>query len=76
MSSEAPSFARDVAPLFREGDVEAMEYAFDLRSYEDVREHAEAILERVEEGSMPCDEEWPEARVELFRSWLAAGCPA
>ncbi len=79
MSSEAtsrPSFERDVVPLFRDDDVEAMEYVFDLRSYEDVRANAEEIYERVAEGSMPCDEEWPEERVALFRRWIDAGMPA
>ncbi|MBD0289728.1 MAG: hypothetical protein ICV74_00625 [Thermoleophilia bacterium] len=79
MSSDAPgapSFRRDVRLLFRDDDVEAMEYVFDLSSYEDVRANAEEIYERVAEGSMPCDEEWPEERVQLFRRWIDAGMPA
>ena len=50
-----------------------MEFVFDLRSYDDVRENAEEIHERVADGSMPCDAEWPEERVGLFRSWIDAG---
>ena len=73
MSSSAPSFAGDIRLLFREEDAEAMDFAFDLRSYEDVRENAAEILERVEDGSMPCDGEWPDERVQLFRSWIDAG---
>ena len=74
MSADAtPSFARDVAPLWRDEDVDAMEFAFDLRSYDDVRANADAILERLADGSMPCDGEWPEERVELFRAWIAGG---
>jgi len=69
----APSFARDIAPLFRKGDVEAMLFAFDLRQYHDVRENADEIHERLEDGSMPCDEEWPADRVALFRTWIDAG---
>lgn len=69
----APSFARDIAPLFREGDVESMLFAFDLREYEDVRENADEIHERLEDGTMPCDEEWPSDRVALFRAWIDAG---
>ncbi len=79
MSSElgaSPSFERDVRPLFRDDDVEAMEYVFDLRSHEDVRANAEEIYERVADGSMPCDEAWPEERVALFRRWIDAGAPA
>jgi hypothetical protein len=68
-----PSFAADVAPLWREKDVESMLFAFDLRSHQDVRENAAEILERLEEGSMPCDHEWPEERVALFRTWIDSG---
>jgi hypothetical protein len=68
-----PSFAADIAPLWREKDVESMLFAFDLRSYEEVRENAAEILERLEEGSMPCDQEWPEERVAVFRTWIDSG---
>lgn len=50
-----------------------MLFAFDLRSYEEVRENAAEILERLEEGSMPCDQEWPEERVAVFRTWIDSG---
>lgn len=73
---EAPSFARDIRPLFREEDLASMEFAFDLGSYEDVRTYAEEIYERVADGSMPCDEEWPEERVALLRRWIDADTPA
>jgi hypothetical protein len=75
MPSE-PSFSRDISPLFRDDDVEAMEWAFDLRSYEDAREHAADMLERLENGTMPPDEKWPAERIELFRAWMDAGYPA
>jgi hypothetical protein len=75
-ADEAPSFARDIRPLFRDGDVDSMEFAFDLSSYEDVRMYAEEIYERVADGSMPCDGEWPEERVALFRRWIDAGAGA
>jgi hypothetical protein len=71
----ALSFERDIRPLFRDKDVESMSRAFDLSSYEDVREHAEAIHARLEEGSMPCDGAWPAADVERFSQWMAAGLP-
>ena len=73
---DAPSFARDIRPLFREEDVDMMSFAFDLSAYEDVREHAEDIFERLEDGTMPCDAAWPDERILLFRNWLDAGCPA
>jgi hypothetical protein len=68
-----PSFERDVKPLFRDDDVESMEWAFDLRSYDDVRANAEAIYERLADGSMPCDGEWPPEQVERFRAWIDSG---
>ncbi|HEX2112070.1 MAG TPA: hypothetical protein VHF67_11005 [Gaiellaceae bacterium] len=75
MSADAPSFERDIKPLFRDDDVESMEFAFDLRSYDDVRTNAEEIYERLSDGSMPCDREWPADQVALFRAWIDAGTP-
>jgi hypothetical protein len=68
-----PSFARDIQPLFREGDRQAMTFAFDLWDYQDVRTHAQAILKRLTDGTMPCDGEWPEERIAQFRRWVEAG---
>ena len=70
------SFQADVKPLFREGDRTAMRFAFDLWSAEDVATHAEAILDRLEAGTMPCDGAWPADRVAVFRRWIEAGKPA
>ncbi|MGH3118328.1 MAG: hypothetical protein ACRDQ2_14695 [Gaiellales bacterium] len=67
------SFETDIRPLFRADDAEAMSWAFDLASYEDVKEYAEAIYERLADGSMPCDEPWPEGQVQRFRDWIDAG---
>jgi hypothetical protein len=71
-----PSFERDIRPLFRELDRTAMRFAFDLWKYEDVRAHAELIVERIEDGTMPCDTEWPEEQIELVRRWVEGGMPA
>jgi hypothetical protein len=70
-----PSFARDIQPLFRESDRESMDFAFDLWDYHDLRAHAEEILERLEDGSMPCDGEWPEEQITRFRRWVEGGMP-
>ena len=69
------SFAGDVKPLFREEDRASMDFAFDLWSYDDVKANATLILERVEDGTMPCDESWSEDKIETLRSWIAEGCP-
>lgn len=66
-------FEQDVRPLFREYDRTEMEWAFDLWSYDDVRENAETILERLEAGDMPCDAPWSEAQVEQYRVWMREG---
>jgi hypothetical protein len=56
--------------------VSAMSWMFDLHKYDDVKQHADAILESIEEGRMPCDSQWDDASVELFRSWIAEDHPA
>jgi hypothetical protein len=76
MEREAVGFEHDIRPLFRDKDVSSMTKAFNLASYDDVRAHADGILARVADGSMPCDGPWPQERVDLFRSWVDAGCPA
>ena len=52
-----------------------MLFAFDLWDYDDVREHADDIAERLEDGTMPCDDAWPEAQTGLFARWVDAGMP-
>jgi hypothetical protein len=76
MEQSAVGFERDIRPLFRDKDVQSMSSAFDLSSYEDVRAYADKILATVADGSMPCDGPWSAERVELFRGWVDAGCPA
>ena len=49
------SFARDIRPLFRDRDIQSMQSAFDLASYEDVRTHGEPIYAVLAAGQMPCD---------------------
>jgi hypothetical protein len=73
MSDEAVSYESDIRPLFREKDRSRMEFAFDLWSYEDVKQNADAIIERLSDGDMPCDGEWPEEQVALFRRWIDGG---
>ncbi len=74
-AGDTPSFARDIRPLFTDGDRAAMRWAFDLGDAASVREHAAAILEQVAAGRMPCDAAWPAERVALFRRWVQTGTP-
>lgn len=71
----ALSFATDIRPLFRdEQDVEVMKnVGLDLSSYEDVKKNADAIHERVADGSMPCDDAWPKEQVAKFKQWMDDG---
>jgi len=73
---DSPSFASDIKPLFRPGDREAMEFALDLWSYDDVSQNADAILSRLRDGSMPCDGAWPAGQIEMFQRWVESGTPA
>jgi hypothetical protein len=71
----APGFEAQITPLFRERDRRAMQSRFDLWSYDDVSQFADAILMRLRDGSMPCDGAWPEAQIELFGRWVESGKP-
>ncbi len=70
------SFEQDIRPLFRPQDLNAMDWAFDLSSYDDVKENAEDIYDRLANGTMPCDRAWPADQAQLFRAWIDAGAPS
>jgi hypothetical protein len=75
----ALSFAADIRPLFREGDVRCMAgagVALDDPAWMCVAANAQEVYKAVEGGSMPPDAPWPADRVALFKSWMDAGCPA
>src|SRR5205807_9527160 len=72
---EPVSFGKHVRTLFRKRDRNSMKFAFDLRSYTDVRTHAEQILARVRNGTMPCDGAWPPEQVDCFARWIEGGMP-
>ena len=76
MSDGSVSYESDIKPLFRDKDRERMEFAFDLWSYDDVKDNAEIILERLSDGDMPCDGAWPDDQVALFKRWVESGTPA
>src|SRR5258707_8217188 len=69
------SYHKDIKPLFRQKDQEDMlSYGgFDLWKYEDVRDRAQDILDRLigQIGDvMPCDGRWPEEQIKLFEQWI------
>lgn len=75
-ADEPVRFEKHIRQLFRERDRRSMSFAFDLGTYADVQEHAEEILERVRNGSMPCDAPWAPEWVDTFARWVQAGKPA
>ncbi|HEU0245446.1 MAG TPA: hypothetical protein VFQ75_16190 [Candidatus Limnocylindrales bacterium] len=72
-STEPVSFETDVKPLFRERDRRSMTFMFDLWAFDDVSEHADDILERVRDGTMPCDSAWAQPEIDLLERWIAGG---
>ena len=74
-SGEPARFGDHVKTMFRRRDRRSMQFAFDLWSYDDVATHAEAILARLQDGTMPCDGPWPAGHIEAFQSWVDAGKP-
>ena len=70
---EQISFERHIRCLFRRRDRQSMTFAFDLWSYDEVSRHAAVILDRVRNGSMPCDMTWPPEQVETLSRWIDSG---
>jgi hypothetical protein len=66
-------FAADIRPLFRETDRDSMETYFDLWSYRDVVDNLDAIRDRLDEGSMPCDGPWSPQQIDLLDRWRDGG---
>jgi CDGSH-type Zn-finger protein/truncated hemoglobin YjbI len=75
-TEEPVSFEKHIRTLFRHRDRQSMRFAFDLWAYDDVKQNAHAILERVRNGSMPCDGAWPPDKVEAFERWTTSGMRA
>ena len=76
MSSHADeplSYEQNIRQLFRPKDKEAMDYVFDLWSYDDVARHADAILSELRAGTMPCDGAWPADQMDIFQRWVDTG---
>jgi rubrerythrin len=76
-SPQAPlSFDADIKSLFRETPDRTSMLTiaqFDLHRYEDVRDRADAIAARLDDGSMPCDGSWPRDRIAKFHQWIEDG---
>jgi hypothetical protein len=74
----ALSFATDIRPLFRDGDVACMKnVGVELAdaAWMCVPANAKEVYGAVSSGKMPPDAPWPADRVALFKQWMDAGCP-
>jgi CDGSH-type Zn-finger protein/truncated hemoglobin YjbI len=71
--NEPVGFAAHIQPLFRASDRQSMSFAFDLWSYDQVKQHAGVIVDRLRAGNMPCDGPWPQQKTELFQRWMDEG---
>ena len=70
---EPVRFEAHIRPLFRERDRTSMRFAFDLWSRDGVERHAAEILQRLRNGTMPCDAAWPRSWTEVFARWAESG---
>jgi len=75
-ADEPVRYEKHIKPLFRARDRQSMTFAFDLWAFADVKQHATAILERLRNGTMPCDEAWPADKIDVFARWVATGTSA
>ena len=75
----AISFAADIRPLFRDGDIGCMGKAgikLDDAAWMSVPANAKLVYGAVSAGTMPPDKPWASDRISLFKAWMDAGYPA
>jgi hypothetical protein len=75
----ALSFATDIRPLFREGDIRCMKKAgvkLDDATWMSIPTNANLVYSQVSAGTMPPDTPWTPDRISLFKAWMDAGYPA
>jgi hypothetical protein len=75
----APSFASDIRPLFRDGDIQCMVAGgvhLDDFAWMSVPANAHSVYDSVSAGTMPPDAPWPPEQVSLFKRWMDEGYPA
>jgi hypothetical protein len=70
----ALSFAQDIRPLIRQGDIDCMlDFGFDLSKLSDVRMNASRIYARLADKSMPEDGAWSAENIAKFKQWMDEG---
>ena len=79
---DAVSFANDIRPQFRQVDIDHMAFFCDLSKFEDVRDNANDILDRLKGlggRRMPppgSGDPWSADKIALFQKWIDDGCLA
>src|SRR5262245_2614143 len=75
-NTRAPTWENTIKGLFNDADVACMKRrGLDLSSYQDVKAHAQGILDAVSRGFMPPGSPWPASKVATFKQWIDAGAP-
>lgn len=70
------SFCDAIKPLFRPIDQQTMlGYKMDLWNYDSVKQNAQGIFVRLQDGSMPCDGAWPADKIQTFQNWMVCDYP-
>ena len=75
----AVSFATDIRPLFTQTDIDHMRSFCDLSKYDDVKTHAQVILNRLQGvggAVMPpasTGGPWSPDRISQFKQWITDG---
>lgn len=75
------SFALHILPLFRQIDIDSMQFMFDLKKYDDVSANSQDILYCLEGQGRPHmppatqGGPWPDEWISLFRRWIEEGHP-
>jgi hypothetical protein len=74
----ALSFATDIRPLFRDGDIQCMGRAgvhLDDPAWMCLPANAQSVYDQVSAGAMPPDVPWSKDHISLFKKWMDAGYP-
>jgi hypothetical protein len=75
------SFVRDIQPLFRQKDIEHMDFLLDLADREKVKAEAGGIVDRIEtvdpgeQMPPPPDTHWTATQIQLLRQWISEDFP-
>ena len=74
----AITFAANIRPLFRDGDIKCMRKGgvkLDDAAWMCVPANAKLVYDSVSAGTMPPDAPWAADRVSLFKSWTHSFSP-